>query len=76
MEAPEAYLLTVDYELYPLHPHSTARNVAIQSCNVTKTFDINLHSVKHMGLRNITAVCPNPHFNELLYIEHSEVLKT
>jgi hypothetical protein len=49
-ETRNIHLFTVDYGLYPLYPHTTARNVAMQSYNVTKTFHGNLYNVKHMYL--------------------------
>jgi hypothetical protein len=48
LEKPETCLFIVDYGLCPLYPHTTARNVAIQPCNVTRTFLRNLYALKHI----------------------------
>jgi hypothetical protein len=49
LDKPEAYsLFIVDYGLYPLYLHVTARIVSICSCTVTETFNTDLYEMKRV----------------------------
>jgi hypothetical protein len=41
------HIVVADYRLHPLYMQTKARNVAIESYNVTRIFHRNLYNVKH-----------------------------